>query len=49
MSNLDAIEPVCTENAAVRLLIEPKSKDLGGFSVRRVLPAAQMRKLGGSS
>lgn len=46
MSNLDAIEPICRKNDAVSLLIEPKSKDLGGFSVRRVLPAADMRKVG---
>ena len=31
---------------AVDLVIEPKEKDLGGFSVRRVLPAARRRMVG---
>ena len=32
--------------AALELLIEPRDKDLGGFSVRRVLPAARRRAVG---
>ncbi|MGB1087104.1 MAG: pirin family protein [Alphaproteobacteria bacterium] len=31
---------------AVSLLIEPRAKDLGGFSVRRVLPIAKQRQVG---
>lgn len=31
---------------AIELLIEPRDKDLGGFSVRRVLPAKQRRMVG---
>ena len=31
---------------AIELLIEPREKDLGGFSVRRVLPAKQRRMVG---
>ena len=31
---------------AIELLIEPRDKDLGGFSVRRVLPARQRRMVG---
>jgi len=32
--------------AAVRHLIKPHEKDLGGFTVRRVLPAAECRRVG---
>jgi len=32
--------------AAVQLLIQPRDRDLGGFSVRRVLPSGQRRKVG---
>jgi redox-sensitive bicupin YhaK (pirin superfamily) len=47
MSTLDAREPACSERAgAVDLLIEARSKDLGGFSVRRVLPASARRTVG---
>lgn len=31
---------------AVELIVQPKEKDLGGFSVRRVLPARQRRMVG---
>ena len=31
---------------AIELLIEPRDRDLGGFSVRRVLPATQRRMIG---
>lgn len=31
---------------AIELLIEPRDKDLGGFSVRRVLPSKQRRMIG---
>lgn len=31
---------------AIKLLIEPREKDLGGFSVRRILPYAKQRMVG---
>ena len=47
MSKLEAIEPVCTEhNQSGRVLINARSRDLGGFKVRRVLPAALARRVG---
>ena len=33
-------------NSAIRTLIQPRPRDLGGFSVRRVLPAAGYRMVG---
>ena len=32
--------------SAIKLLLEPKDKDLGGFSVRRWLPATELRSVG---
>ena len=47
MSFHDADEPACTgANSTIELVIEPKEKDLGEFSVRRVLPAAERRMVG---
>ncbi len=50
MSNLDkTCERDCTQRdstGAVELIVEPKDTDLGGFSVRRVLPTRQRRKVG---
>jgi redox-sensitive bicupin YhaK (pirin superfamily) len=47
MSWQNAPEPVCDERrGAVSLVIEPRVRDLGGFSVRRVLPAAERRAVG---
>jgi len=47
MTRFDAPVAICTKQSdAIKLLIEPKSKDLGGFSVRRVLPAAAIDKVG---
>ncbi len=47
MSWLNATEPKCRERrGAVSLVIEPRARDLGGFSVRRVLPAAERRAVG---
>jgi redox-sensitive bicupin YhaK (pirin superfamily) len=47
MSRLNAREPACTAcEGAVELLIEGRSKDLGGFSVRRVLPSPMRRTVG---
>jgi redox-sensitive bicupin YhaK (pirin superfamily) len=43
----DASEPVCgARGGAVSLVIEPRVRDLGGFSVRRVLPAAERSAVG---
>jgi redox-sensitive bicupin YhaK (pirin superfamily) len=42
-----AAEPTCSSApGAVELVIEAKAKDLGGFSVRRVLPSPQRRMVG---
>jgi len=40
--------PACrsAETSAVEIVIEPRQKSLGEFSVRRVLPAARRRMLG---
>lgn len=48
MSTQPCYEPACTDadSAAVELVIEPRSRDLGGFSVRRLLPAARRRMVG---
>ncbi len=47
MSYQTANEPACSgADGAVELVIEPREKDLGGFSVRRVLPARERRMVG---
>ncbi|MBT8078154.1 MAG: pirin family protein [Gammaproteobacteria bacterium] len=47
MSFQTALEPICTgADGAVELVIEPRAKDLGGFTVRRVLPARDRRTVG---
>jgi redox-sensitive bicupin YhaK (pirin superfamily) len=47
MSYHAAAEPHCTRNAgAIELIIEPEKKDLGEFTVRRVLPSAERRMVG---
>jgi len=47
MSYLSANEPVCTGTAGeIELVIQPQARDLGGFSVRRVLPAQERRMVG---
>jgi redox-sensitive bicupin YhaK (pirin superfamily) len=47
MSRLPANEPVCTGTSGViELRIEPREKDLGEFSVRRVLPATARQMIG---
>ena len=47
MSYHDAGAPECTERSGnIDLVIEPKEKDLGGFTVRRVLPSAKRRMIG---
>jgi redox-sensitive bicupin YhaK (pirin superfamily) len=40
-------KPVCTRRSgAIELLIEPKAKDLGEFTVRRALPADERQRVG---
>jgi redox-sensitive bicupin YhaK (pirin superfamily) len=47
MSFQETAEPQCTEiKGSVELVIEPQEKDLGEFTVRRVLPAPQKRMVG---
>jgi len=48
MTNDDAGCPCRTEMgcSAIKLVLEPKDKDLGGFSVRRLLPATEQRSVG---
>ena len=47
MSWQNASEPVCgARHGAVTLVIGPRERDLGGFSVRRVLPAAERSAVG---
>ena len=47
MSRLDATEPLCTKHSdAIEVLVNGRSKDLGGFCVRRVLPAPLARRVG---
>lgn len=47
MSFFECEQPVCLESAGtVELIVEPKMRDLGEFSVRRVLPAAARRMVG---
>jgi redox-sensitive bicupin YhaK (pirin superfamily) len=47
-SPLPTFEPECShiDSALVELVISGRPRDLGGFSVRRVLPAVQRRRLG---
>jgi hypothetical protein len=47
MSYHTASEPKCTGiSGSIELIIEPKQKDLGGFSVRRILPSPKRRMVG---
>src|SRR5690606_39183608 len=48
MSYLPAVEPQCRgdEAPAVDLVIEARPRDIGGFSVRRLLPASARRLVG---
>jgi hypothetical protein len=45
---LPAHDPVCVEadSRSVELLLEARPRDLGGFSVRRVLPSGRRRMVG---
>lgn len=47
MSFYAAEKPLCTETSgAIELLIEPRERDLGAFTVRRVLPSSKRRMVG---
>ena len=47
MSRLEAEEPDCAPYSdIIEVVVKPCSKDLGGFSVRRVLPASMVRRIG---
>ena len=47
MSYLEANTPVCSQDdGAIELLIDSRSHNLGGFSVRRVLPARERQMVG---
>ena len=47
MSYREAVEPRCQDiEGAIDLSIRARSRDLGGFSVRRVLPASRRRMVG---
>ena len=49
MSWTQASEPVCANCAttrAIELIIEARKRDLGGFSVGRVLPSPRRRLVG---
>ena len=47
MSFYSAEEPGCSEfSGSVKLLIEPRPRDLGEFTVRRVLPSPKRRMVG---
>lgn len=47
MSRLADIEPVCSErDGAIEVVVRPRERDLGGFSVRRILPAPMAPRVG---
>jgi redox-sensitive bicupin YhaK (pirin superfamily) len=47
MSYHEASVPTCTNtDGSVELVIEPNAKDLGGFTVRRVLPSRERQMVG---
>jgi redox-sensitive bicupin YhaK (pirin superfamily) len=47
MSYIKANEPTCIEaSGPIALVIKPHKKDLGGFTVRRILPSAEHRMVG---
>jgi redox-sensitive bicupin YhaK (pirin superfamily) len=47
MSRMEATEPRCTlHEDEVAMVIQPRSRDLGGFTVRRVLPSPKCRAVG---
>lgn len=48
MSTLPTHDPEClhAESASIELVIDARPRDLGGFSVRRVLPSMSRRLVG---
>ena len=47
VSKLEALEPKCSgAGGSVSVLIRANSRDLGGFTVRRLLPSARARRVG---
>lgn len=47
MSKLEALAPTCSRHDdAIRVLVRGRKRDLGGFCVRRVLPASMARSVG---
>jgi redox-sensitive bicupin YhaK (pirin superfamily) len=48
MSDLPSNEPACLDGKtpSIDLVIDARPRDLGGFTVRRVLPAVQRRRVG---
>src|SRR5215471_13662447 len=48
MSILPSIDPVCDETStgAIALVLEGRARDVGGFEVRRALPARERRMVG---
>jgi redox-sensitive bicupin YhaK (pirin superfamily) len=47
MSNIGATEAVCTRHQdEISIIVEGRARDLGGFDVRRVLPASLARSVG---
>ena len=47
MSFQEAPQPLCEEAAGpIHLIIRPKEKNLGDFTVRRVLPASEQQMVG---
>jgi redox-sensitive bicupin YhaK (pirin superfamily) len=36
----------CASTPSIELIVEPRSRDIGGFAVRRVLPSARRRMIG---
>jgi redox-sensitive bicupin YhaK (pirin superfamily) len=47
MSDQGANSPTCDSSPeGIEMIIDPEAKDLGGFSVRRVLPSPQRRMVG---
>ena len=45
-NDADRLENSETSCSAIKRILKPKEKDLGGFSVRRLLPAAELRSVG---
>lgn len=47
MSHHEAESPTCTDSEdVVELVVQPRAKDLGGFTVRRVLPSSERKMVG---